>query len=92
MIPSKYANALYFTPRTPWGTRVQRRVLRSHMQASETIPLPAPDEKHKLWGKELQGVGAEKVARHEWHALHAPKMLPMHRYNPLDTKELNATI
>ena len=58
MIPSKYANALYFTPRTPWGTRVQRRALRSHMQASETIPLPAPDEKHKLWGKELQGVGA----------------------------------
>ena len=38
MIPAKHANALYFTPRTPWGTRVQRRALRNHMQASEDNP------------------------------------------------------
>ena len=57
MIPSKYANALYFTPRTPWGTRVPRRALRSHMQASEDNPAgkkpigqkPAPTACTETW-------------------------------------------
>ena len=53
MISSKYANALYFTPRTPWGTRVQRRALRSHMQASEDVPL-APDKRPKPMPKAMQ--------------------------------------
>ena len=49
MIPAKHANALYFTPRTPWGTRVPRRALRSHMQASEDAPVPPykkPDQSY----------------------------------------------
>ena len=44
MIPSKHANALFFTPRTPWGTRVPRRALQNHMEASEDSPK-APAKK-----------------------------------------------
>jgi hypothetical protein len=38
MIPSKYANSLYFTPRTPWGTRIPRRALQNPTQASADNP------------------------------------------------------
>ena len=58
MIPAKHANALYFTPRTPWGTRVPRRALRSHMQASEDTPAP-PYKKPDLTSKSMQGLGGQ---------------------------------
>ena len=38
------------------------------MQASEDAPnVPSPDEKHKLWGKEQQGLGAQMAtSKSEW--------------------------
>jgi len=58
MIPSKHANALYFTPRTPWGTRVQRRALQNHMQASENKILGAV-KKGAQWVGDHVFFGAE---------------------------------
>ncbi len=62
MKPPDYSRSLYFTPRTPWGRRPQKRPGQgpNYLRASEDKPaVPSPDEKHKLWGTEQQGLGAQ---------------------------------
>jgi hypothetical protein len=70
MIPSKHARSLYFTPRTPWGRYPQNRPAQSqnYLRASQDQPaVPSPDEKHKLWGTEQQGLGAQMAtSKAEW--------------------------
>lgn len=59
MYPDPKHQPLFFTPRTPWGTRLTGRSFFDHLKASDTVPLTGPDEKHQLWGKELQSLGAQ---------------------------------
>jgi hypothetical protein len=58
MNPSLKTTGLFLTPRGPYGRRLPERA-RKHMHGSDTVPLNGPDEKHKLWGNELQGLGAQ---------------------------------
>ena len=57
MKPQPKHQPLYFTPRTPWGTRLPGTSFFDHLKASDAVPLAAPDDKRPLWGKELQGLG-----------------------------------
>ena len=70
MNPSKHSRSLYFTPRTPWGRFPQNRPGQSqnYLRASQDAPaVPSPDEKHKLWGTEQQGLGAQMAtSKSEW--------------------------
>jgi len=57
---------LFFTPRTPWGTRAGQQSFRQHQRASEDARADA-DEKHLLWGKEHQGLGAQMATdKSQW--------------------------
>jgi len=63
---SKKPGYLFFTPRTPWGTRAGQQSFRQHQRASEDARADA-DEKHLLWGKEQQGLGAQMATdKSQW--------------------------